>query len=171
MKQFLLLAFSLFIATNALATNSPEELSKPILESIKDGKIQKLFSMVYPKGSPSRQYFSDSDVIQWDATFESTITAYGKPIKYFEYLKSDIADTFEIRYYLFKFERQPVLVKFEFYKPYNDWGIHSFSIDSDLDAYIEEAFKYRIGAITFEDVRAGIGNTLHEAQERKANGK
>lgn len=154
--KYLLVLFLTLVSISSYADSGQDKITEPILEAINTGKIDNIFSMAYPKGSPQRKYFSDSDIEEYDTKFKSLLESMGKSNGYFEYTKSDIPNTFEIVHYVFKFDRQPALVVFQLYKPKGEWNLHSLSIDPELDDHMGTSANYRIGALGHKDVRLEI---------------
>jgi len=154
--KYLSILFLMLVSISSYADSGQDEITQPILKAIDTGKTDRVFSLAYPKGSPQRKYFSDSDVAEYDAKFRSLLESMGKSHGYFEYTKSDIPGIYEMVHYVFKFDRQPALVVFQLYKPENEWHLHSLAIDPELDDHMESSSKYRIGALGHEDVRLEI---------------
>ena len=46
--------------------------------------------------------------------------------------------------YLALYDRQPVRMEFQFYKPKNDWVIYSFSFDIDFDNEVKDGVRRKI---------------------------
>ncbi|XQW86572.1 hypothetical protein ACOYR1_07575 [Thalassotalea piscium] len=152
----LILSFLFVISINTYANEEIDKLTLPILESIHKGEVSKLFSMAFPKGSPSRRYFSDSDIELYDTKFQGSFQALGKSSGYFEYLQSEIPSVLVLKYYVIKFDVEPVVVKFTLYKQNDKWRINAFELDDKLDDYLEESAKSRLGALGHQDIRAKI---------------
>ena len=152
----LIISFLLVISINTYANEEIDKLTLPIMESIHKGEVNNIFSMAFPKGSASRRYFSDSDIVQFDSKFHSSFLTLGKSSGYFEYLHSDIPDVLVLKYYVVKFDVEPAIIKFVLYKQDKTWRINSFELDDTLDDYLEESAKYRMGSLGHEDVREEI---------------
>lgn len=148
--------FLCMASINAYADKEIDKLTLPIMDSIHEGEVSNIFSMAFPEGSPSRRYFSDSDIAQYDNQFENSFKALGKSSGYFEYLHSDIPDVLVLKYYVVKFDVEPAIVKLVLYKQDKDWRINSIQVDDELDDYLEESAKYRLGALGLPDVREEI---------------
>jgi hypothetical protein len=138
-----LLSFSSFFS---FAESSLDKVVEPILKAIDAGEFTSLASMAFPKDSTMREYISTADIKQLDTQMESYLRTMGASNGYILHHKAEVSGVFELRYYLYKFDRQPVLVKFEVYKPKNSWEMHSISLDFNLDDYIEEGGKLFLGA-------------------------
>ncbi|WP_077343562.1 hypothetical protein [Pseudocolwellia agarivorans] len=145
-----------FFSLNVYANEEIDKLTLPILESIHKGEINNLFSMAYPKGSPTRKYFSDSDVEQYNTKFQGSFQALGKSSGYFEYLHSEIPSVLVLKYYVIKFDIEPVIVKFILYKQNDKWRINAFELDDALDDYLEKSAKSRLGDLSHQDIREEI---------------
>jgi hypothetical protein len=55
-----------------------------------------------------------------------------------------IKDRFVHITYLVLFDRQPVRMEFEFYRPADDWMVYSFSFDDEFDEEVEQAARAQI---------------------------
>jgi hypothetical protein len=62
---------------------------------------------------------------------------YGKEL----ITKQKCTESFELHYYMVKYDRQPMKFVFEFYKPNNKWMLYSLMINADLDEDAEQAAK------------------------------
>jgi len=152
----ILMVFLCVVSINTYANKEIDKLTLPIMESIHKGEVTNIFSMAFPEGSASRSYFSDSDIAQYDNQFQNSFKALGKSSGYFEYLHSDIPDVLVLKYYVVKFDVEPAIVKFTLYKQEKKWRINSIQIDDELDDYLEESAKHRLGALGHKDIRDEI---------------
>ena len=75
----------------------------------------------------------------------------GESLGYELIQESNINDIYVIKYFLFKFDRQPTLVKIEYYKPKENWRIHGFQVDMYFDDYIIEGTIKRIKKLGAKD--------------------
>ena len=150
--------FTLFFALSCSvsASSDLDKLAQPILDAVSSGTTDKIASLVFPVGSPSRSYISSADLNQLDSQFKASFDTVGKSYGYSLYHEANIPGVYAIRYYVFRFERQPVLLKFEFYKPNEKWVVHGFEIDDELDTYMENSAQYRIGNLGARDIRLKI---------------
>lgn len=144
------------LSCSVSASSDLDKLAQPILDAVSSGATGKIASLVFPVGSPSRSYISSADLKRLDSQFETSFDTVGQSYGYSLYHEADIPGVYAIRYYVFRFERQPVLLKFEFYKPKEKWEIHGFEIDDELDTYMENAAQYRIGNLGARDIRSKI---------------
>jgi hypothetical protein len=58
--------------------------------------------------------------------------------------ETNVKDRFVHVTYIALFDRQPVRMEFQFYRPANDWIIYSFSFDIDFDDDIEVGVRQKI---------------------------
>ncbi|KPM49634.1 hypothetical protein [Jiulongibacter sediminis] len=56
-------------------------------------------------------------------------------------VEKKLSQSFILRSYLVKYDRQPIRFTFQFYKPDNKWVVHSFQYDGNVGDEIEEAAK------------------------------
>jgi hypothetical protein len=150
------IVFLALLPTSSYANKEIERLTLPIMESIHKGEINEIFSMTFPKGSPGRKYFSESDMQHHDNQFKTSFQTLGKSNGYFEYLHSDIPDVFVLKYYLVKFDLKPAIIKFSLYNPDGKWRINSLELVDMIAEYLDESAKYRMGSLGHIDVREDI---------------
>lgn len=133
------------MSSSVRASSEIDEITIPLLDSIQSGKVENLFSLVFPVGSMGRKYFSSSDVEKYDSKFSATLKTLGKSYGYEQYYQSEIPGVFIIKYYIFRYESEPVLVKIRLYKPDSKWIISAFEVDASLDDYLENSAKTNMG--------------------------
>lgn len=56
-------------------------------------------------------------------------------------VEKKLADSYILRSYLVKYDRQPIRFTFQFYRPDKEWMLFSFKYDGNIDDEIEEAAK------------------------------
>ena len=134
-------------------------LVKPILEAIQSGETKNIASLAFPVGSQNRNYISNADIKQLDSHFETSFNTVGKSYGYHLHHQANIPDIYVLRYYVFKFERQPGLIKIEAYKPKDTWRIYSIEIDDKLDDYIERSAVYHLGSMSDKSFRKKLKET------------
>ena len=137
---------------NTFAGESEEldGLADPIIEAIKNGETSNLMSFMLPENSPLKKYISDSQIESLNQQFHAKLSEYGKLVGSHLYHESKIEGVISIRYYILRFERQPGLLKIEAYHPNGKWRIQDIAVDSDLDDYLEEAAKVKMGTLGFK---------------------
>ncbi|WP_346837880.1 hypothetical protein [Microbulbifer sp. SAOS-129_SWC] len=124
-----------------------DNLAKPIISALERGEIHNLMSLVFPKDSPLRKYISESDLESTNSQFSAKLSQFGKLRGISLYYESKVEGVISIRYYLLQYERQPVLLKIESYNPKDAWRIQDITVDGDLDDYLEEAAKVKLGTL------------------------
>ena len=142
----LLITVSLTLSTK-LHANSKEEIDKltsPIMALFEQDDFSKVASTALANSSVS-DYITKSDLAQTDSQFEGNFGIMGKYYSAIILHEQEIEDVFTVRWYLLKFQRQPVLLHMEFYKPNTKWEFHSIKMITDLDDYLEEQGRYEIG--------------------------
>jgi len=55
--------------------------------------------------------------------------------------QKNLTSSYSLLSYLVKFDRQPIRFTFHFYKPADNWKVHSFQFDGDIDAELDEASR------------------------------
>ena len=151
MLRKILLINLVLMSFNTFSSDTISVLETPILNAINKGNITQLATAIFPEGSGMRKYFSLVDLQSLNKSFESTLNGLGD-CQGFELLQeSNINNIYIIRYFVFKFDRQPILVKFEYYKPNNDWRINGFKIDTDFDGRMAEGSMNSIRKLGSKD--------------------
>ena len=56
-------------------------------------------------------------------------------------IKQKCTESFELHYFMVKYDRQPLKFVFEFYKPKDKWMLYSLLIDAEFDEDVEQAAK------------------------------
>ncbi|MCP4321142.1 MAG: hypothetical protein GY787_04700 [Alteromonadales bacterium] len=123
-----------------------DSLAKPIIKSIENNEVDSIVSKALSHPSVA-DYISKSDMSETNKQFQNVLNSYGKFYSLKILHEQGVEDIYWSRWYIIRFERAPMLIKMEFYKPHNEWRINSIAIDADLDEYIEKSGKYNIGNI------------------------
>lgn len=115
-----------------------DDLMQPVFDAIEGGRFNKLVSTAMSQSSIV-QYMSKFDLEESDRDFKSYFSAFGTYYSHRVLYEQGIEGDFWARWYLLKFQRQPVVLYVEFYKPDDHWEVNSISIKTDIDDGIEEA--------------------------------
>lgn len=65
----------------------------------------------------------------------------GKYYGYERIVSKQLGNAYILHSYMVRFDRQPLRFTFQFYKPDNEWRLHSFAFDDSFDDEIEESAK------------------------------
>ena len=148
MKFCVFILFILLILSSAFVTAEDftdiDKLGNTAIELIKKGRLNNIVSKTMASSSISK-YLSKDDFAQSDGTFERNIKLMGKYYSSEILHEGGVKGTFWSRWYIIKFERQPLMIYMEFYKPNDTWEVHSMRMDSDLSKYIHDAGQVKIG--------------------------
>ena len=139
---FVLIFNSVFALADDLAEIN--KLGGVAISLIEQGELSNIVSKTTASSSLSK-YLSEEDIAQSDATFERNMKLMGKYYSSEVIHEGGIKGAFWSRWYLIKFERQPLMIYMEFYKPNESWEVHSMRMDSDLSNYIHDAGQAKIG--------------------------
>ncbi|KUM52789.1 hypothetical protein AR688_11000 [Rheinheimera sp. EpRS3] len=137
---------SISVFTFADDKSEIDKLAKPVIELFKKGDFSKIASTALAKSSVS-DYISKSDMNQTDSQFDSNFKIMGKFYSHDILHEQGIEGTFIARWYILKFQRQPLLLHMEFYKADQSWEVHSIKMVTELDDFIEEQGKFDIGKL------------------------
>lgn len=119
-------------------------LVKPLLEKIDQGDYKDLMTTILNKTNTLKQYISTQKTRENDRQLELKFDTYGQSNGYRLYTTVGIPGVYEERYYLFKFDRQPVFFIVRLYKPKEKWRLHGLSVQGNLNAYFESSAKDKI---------------------------
>ncbi|RYV01834.1 hypothetical protein SOPP22_15885 [Shewanella sp. OPT22] len=149
--KHLLFILTLF-SVNVVADDAQEfnNLVKPVFDSIEKGNFENIASTALSNGTVIK-YISPASLEKTDGDFASLLKAFGKYYSNKLLHEQGIEGDYWARWYLMKFERQPVILYFEFYKPNDKWGINALEVKTDIDDKIEEAGDYKISVIGLND--------------------
>ncbi|MBU2938737.1 hypothetical protein KO494_04195 [Lacinutrix sp. C3R15] len=139
MRQSILIII-LLISFSASAQNDPNEVVEQFFKEFKEKGAAIAIDNLY---KPNKWINKSADAIiqlksQLEGLNEDFVGKYyGKEL----ILEKKLADSFILKSYLVKYDRQPIRFTFQFYKPNDTWMIQSFKFDGNLDTEIEEAAK------------------------------
>ena len=140
MRKLLFLAL-LTVSFPANAQNYKEEIDK-FFTLFAEGRKVEAVDSVY---STNPWMSSASDAIQQIKTqFQDIEKIVGNFNGKTLIDETNVADRFVHVTYIALFDRQPVRMEFQFYRPVNDWIIYSFSFDIDFDDDIEAGVRQKI---------------------------
>ena len=134
------------MSNSAFTQESPEEIIITFFEKYKDSNSTTALDYLYGKNKWVNKV--SDDILNIKKQVASLTEDYvGKYYGYEEILEKKLSDSFILKSYLVKYERQPLRFTFQFYKPDKEWIVFSFGFDANLDDEIEEAaklYRYRL---------------------------
>ena len=139
---FIFLLSSVFAKADDLT--DIDKLGNTVIQLLEKAEITNIVSKTMSTSSISK-YISQDDFDQSDGTFEKNIKLMGKYYSSEVLHEGGIKSTFWSRWYIIRFERQPLMIYMEFYKPNDTWEVHSMRMDTDLSQYIHDAGQVKIG--------------------------
>ncbi|WP_304237505.1 hypothetical protein [Jiulongibacter sediminis] len=138
-KFFLL--FSLIITSqSALAQNNPDKIVETFFDNYVNAGASEALNQLYA----SNKWMSRAtDAINsLKSKLEGLNEDFVGPFYGYELIvEKKLSQSFILRSYLVKYDRQPIRFTFQFYKPDNKWVVHSFQYDGNVGDEIEEAAK------------------------------
>ena len=140
MKYLLALIFLAVFSIQLHAQSSPDEIVETFFKTYQENGSTKALNELYK----SNKWIdvNGSAMISLKEKMETlTVDFVGEFNGYELIVEKKLADSFILRSYLVKFERQPIRFTFQFYRPDKIWKIQKFSYDGDIDTEIEEAAK------------------------------
>jgi hypothetical protein len=138
MRKFLAILTFSFVSFSAFAGSYQEELNA-FFSLFESGKRAESVDRLYKTNQWVNQ--ASDEVINLKSQLSSIDSMVGKYVGKELILTNNINDRFVHITYLALYERQPVRLEFQFYKPKNDWIIYSFSFDTDFDSDVKTASR------------------------------
>ncbi len=131
-------------------------LSAPVFAGDYKAEIQKFFTL-YESGKKVEAVDSIYSTNPWMSSAADSIQNIKTQLQGIEKLvgnyngkefvdELNVKDRFVHVTYLALYDRQPVRMEFQFYKPMSDWIIYSFSFDVNFDDEIEAGARKRISS-------------------------
>ncbi len=140
MKTFVTIIFVL-ISSQAVAGNYTDEVNK-FFKLYEMGKKSEAVDSIYST-NPWMTSAADA-IVQIKSQFQNIENLVGNYNNKVLVDETNIKDRFVHLTYLALYDRQPVRMEFQFYKPKKDWIIYSFSFDVDFDDDIENETRKKI---------------------------
>jgi hypothetical protein len=138
-RLIICLTFTLFLG-NLNAQSSPKELSEQFFKTYEEKGSSAALDELYSTSSWIDK--AQDAVLNLKNQIEGLNEDYiGKYYGYELITEKKISNSFVLRSYLVKFDRQPIRYTFQFYKPNDTWSIYSFQYDGKLSSELEEAAK------------------------------
>ena len=137
----LLTIFFVLISSNVIAGNYTDEVNK-FFNLFEKGRKTEAVDSIY---STNKWISSSSDsILQMKSQFENIEKLVGEYNGKVLIDETNIKNRFVHITYLALYDRQPVRMEFQFYKPKNDWVIYSFSFDIDFDNEVKDGVRRKI---------------------------
>lgn len=141
MKVLTTITFFLLISLHGYSQDNPDEIVKKFFETFQNN-TDKALDDIYSTN-------------QWTSEMRDAINSLKKTIKNYpnemgKYYGSDLitkqkcTDRFILYSYMARYDRQPMKVVFELYKPNDKWILYSLNFSADIDDDVEAAAKYYI---------------------------
>jgi len=141
MKRTLCITFLLAISISGYSQVTPDDIVKRFFETFQSN-TDKALDDIYATNS-------------WITEMRDAINSLKKTVKTYpaemgKYYGSDFitkqkcTERFVLYSYLARYDRQPMKVVFEFYKPNDKWIIYSLNFSADIDDDVEAAAKFYI---------------------------
>ena len=141
------------LCISALYASEQDELTTPIFKALSKGDTAVAVNHIFPKGSEIRGWVGEDNIAQLKSNLHAKLVVLGKYYDYKLLSKSDIQGIYEHAVYIARYDRQPVLFKFDFYNAGKGWRIQNFTMDMDLDVVLEKALEVEIGVMAIPRVR------------------
>ncbi|WP_224996330.1 hypothetical protein [Cesiribacter sp. SM1] len=144
--KLLIMALAFMGIVNVANAQSPEEMMDSFFKTYQKNEPVKALDELYSH-TPWLERIKD-DVEKLKTQFRDLKTLVGEYNGHELLIKKNIKDCFVIATYLVKYDRQPIRINFEFYKPKDKWILFAFSYDDSFDDDLENALKYELLELT-----------------------
>jgi hypothetical protein len=138
MKKIFLLFLFLFLSKSTYSQTTPEDIIKKFFETYQKN-TGKAIDDIYATNSWTSQM---QDAI---TTMKKTIKTYPEEMgNYYGFemiTKQKSTERFVLYVYMIRYDRQPMKVNFELYKPNDKWMLYSLNFATDIDEDVEMAAK------------------------------
>jgi len=145
---FCLLVITCMFGGSALFASEQLKLVTPVFEALSKGDSNAAVEKIFLKGSKIRGWVGEDNVAQLTSNLAASISVLGEYKDFRQLSIANIEGVYEHVVYLVRYERQPVLFKFDFYEDGDGWRIQNFLMDMDLDEILAEAAKYEISTMS-----------------------
>ncbi|GAB2942679.1 hypothetical protein GCM10027048_04140 [Hymenobacter coalescens] len=138
MKKLLLLVL-LLVSAKSYAQQNPDELVTAFFQEYPKGPAKALETLYTTNPWVSR----NKDAVEQLKSEINKLTPdfVGRYYGYEPIMTKRIANSFVLKSYLVRYDRQPLRFTFEFYKANDKWFIYAFKFDTNLDDELEESAK------------------------------
>ncbi|UBM58891.1 hypothetical protein LAG90_19010 [Marinilongibacter aquaticus] len=137
MKTFTIL----FLLSFAAFAQKPSEMTARFFETYESGESIKALEELYANSPWLERIRDDVEKLKTQfADLPRIVGSYNDKVLLYE---KTVSDCFLIASYLVKYDRQPVRMTFEYYKPKSTWYLYSFSYDDDFLKEFKETLKYK----------------------------
>ncbi|WP_035335163.1 hypothetical protein [Dokdonia sp. PRO95] len=137
MKKFITL-FIILISFSLNAQSNPEQIIEDFFSDYQSKGVVQAIDNIYAS-NPWINTQTDAIINLKNKMSDLTEEYIGKLHGRDLITKKEFSDKYVIYTYLVRYDRQPVRFTFEFYKPKNEWRIHSFKYNGDeFESELEE---------------------------------
>lgn len=134
------LLFLLFLVLHGQAQDTPESIITNFFKTYQEEGSSKALDDLYATNPwTSRIQDAINNIKNQLGRFDEELV--GKYYGYEEIVTKKLGDSFLLKSYFLKFDRQFLRLTFQFYKPRDEWRLYSFKFDDSFDDEIEEAAK------------------------------
>lgn len=140
-QKLLLVLLLFFIGIfNLVDAQTPQEMMDSFFKTYQEDKPVEALNELYSH-TPWLERIKD-DVEKLTIQFRDLKMLVGEYNGHELLYTKQVKDCFVLATYLVKYDRQPIRINFEFYKPKDEWILYSFSYDDSFDDDLEKAAKY-----------------------------
>lgn len=132
--------FVIFLVLQGQAQETPESMIAEFFKTYKEEGSSKALDDLYATNPWTARVQDAIDNIKNQlGRFDEDLV--GKYYGYEEIVTKKLGDSYILKSYFLKFDRQFLRLTFQFYKPKDEWRLYSFKFDDSFDDEIEEAAK------------------------------
>ena len=139
-SKAIFLLFAVFTSTTVFAQDTPTSISEKFFANYeKEGAKVALDTLYKTNAWMDRNKDAVNQLVKKLEGLDDDFV--GKYYGYELLLEKKLSNSYVLRSYLVKFDRQPIRFTFQFYRPNDHWKIFSFEFDGEIDEEVEQAAK------------------------------
>ena len=123
--------------------DEPSAIADRFFETVKSGEASQAIDRMF-KTNPWFEKNPDQ-VQKLRTSFLSLNGLVGEYLGNELLLEKKVSTRYVYRYYFALYERQPIKVELEFYRPRDTWMLLNFAFNADVVSDLKEAAKYHLG--------------------------
>ena len=138
---FLLIIFSSFLRAEVDSETQCLDKIKAMSEQIILGNLEKLSSIIFDDPA-IKNYISEQTIKEFDSALKVNFEAAGPCYSYQHFATAATVASLQSVFFLYRCERQPVVMYFSLYNPSGDWRINSARFSYSTEDILEGLNPY-----------------------------
>lgn len=120
---------------------APKDFIEVFFKNLKEHSFKRSLEVFF-KDTP---YVQPSDYRELVGKYAEIELQIGKFNGYELLVRKDVGTRYVIAYYVALYDRQPIVFKFQFYRPAAAWRAQQIEFGTDLDEWLEKSIEAEIG--------------------------